>query len=319
MLKEPTYSETLKLSWHLVWRHKELWLFSLFASIFGSVGLINFVLKMLVIIKKPFLSWQYFNFFNLIKNLHFNFNNWLLIIWWLVLVGGLFFAFVFMGTVSQGLLVYVSNLFFRHKKTIKAVESKWHDVVRYFPKLFLINIIKSIINFGLLFVTGISAWNFLLNSNFNNSLLFISIFILSLIFGALNSFISLYMINYIVIEDYNLIEAFVSAWELFFDHILVSIEISLVMLFVNIAYIFLLLLGIYILSIPTLLLILLSLVLKYKIVLVISYIVSFIMYFAFVLVLGSVFNFFNLGVWTYLFTKMHRHGLVSKLLKLVHY
>ena len=108
---EPIYRPILKKAWEITWRFKYLWFFGLFASLLGSGGIYNINLNVdeasnqgnWIFGLKEFLSgggvygaaWQ---------NMGANMNWWLVILFLLLVVVGLFL--LWLAVVSQGSLFY---------------------------------------------------------------------------------------------------------------------------------------------------------------------------------------------------------------------
>jgi hypothetical protein len=117
-----------------------------------------------------------------------------------------------------------------------------------------------------------------------------------------------------VIEEYTLGRSIVAAWRLFTGHWLVSIEVGVIILFFNIVLGVVVLASFFLLFMPTLFLWMIAISIFSSTLYFIATIVGLSLFIFFVVFIGSVYSIFVVSTWTYLFTKMHKKGVTSRIL-----
>src|SRR3989338_5599320 len=107
-MRTPLYSQALRESWELAWKHKLLWIFGFFASFLGQMGLIELFAKIgLAGTKFAFFpKWLLLpEFFGLrlfpIQSLALPIDGWMWFIWLLVVFAGFGLLLLFVAVVSQ--------------------------------------------------------------------------------------------------------------------------------------------------------------------------------------------------------------------------
>jgi len=146
--------------------------------------------------------------------------------------------------------------------------------------------------------------------------LFIVLFLLAAVVGLVVSFLMMYAAAYVVVEEYSPLIAIEAAWRLFLDHWLVSLEAGLILLLMNAVLAVFVLSTLCLIFLPTMFLWLIATSLMSSILYYVAIVIGCVFFILFIAFFGSVFNSFTTVVWTDLFMKMHRHGLVSHLARL---
>ena len=318
-MKGPLYRQALSHGWNLAWQHKFLWVFGLFAAFLGQMGLLELFTKVSFISSKytypDWVSWpQVFrDLFSGFGYFSLNFDGWDWLGALLLLLVGLCVASVFLSVVSQGALIESAAKATKSKKLPK-IEAAWHVGVVHFWKLFFLNFIKKVTMVLLAMVLGYATINFVLAVSFQSFILFLLIFLLVGLVGLVLSFLVIYAAGYIVVEKYSWLRAVESAWRLFLDHWLVSIEVGLLVLVLNILLGVVVLLGFWVVFVPVLVVWFIATVSANTALWIAGLFAGVVIFLAFVIWVGSVFSVFITSIWTYLFMKMHKHGIVSRVL-----
>ncbi|OGH71518.1 MAG: hypothetical protein A2921_01595 [Candidatus Magasanikbacteria bacterium RIFCSPLOWO2_01_FULL_43_20b] len=245
-------------------------------------------------------------------------DAWAWLGWLVVSVGGIFLLLLFVSVVSQGALIEATAFSVR-KKNLPDVGRCWHMGVKHFWSLFLINIFRWVIFCGLVLVVSIAALNVLLIGNFADAVLFILLFILATAVGMVLSFLVVYSAAYVVVEEKKLGKAIEHAWRLFLDHWLVSIEVGIIVLFLNIVVGVVVLLGFMLTFLPTLISWFIALLTSNANLWTAGLIAGAFFFVLFVIFVGSIFTVFTTAVWTYLFMAMHHVGIKSRMLHWLNY
>ena len=319
-MHEPTYTKALKASWDLTWRHKTLWVFGLSAALVGQLGLMDLLAKIGLATRASttILFWIGLPraFVHTVRGTggHLSPEQWGLVLWSIVIIVAIFAFLAFIATVSQGALVHASAQSFKLTRGVPNLGASWHVGVGHFWRLFFLNLIKKII-FGLIaLLIACLSLRALYDFNVWDRLSFVVMFLLAVFAGMVLSFLLIYTAGYIVVENYSLPEAIVSAWKLFLDHAVVSLEVGVIVLCLNILVAIACVLAMYVFFLPSLIAGLIAFVVNSQLLFVLGLLVGVLLFLVFIILLGAMFSTFTTSLWTYLFMKMHRQGITSRML-----
>lgn len=321
---EPTYTKTLAASWKLAWRHKGLWAFGLFAMLLGQLGIMELLVKagvahatikvggiwhFFVLLFRP-STWAHVS-----AELAFGPAQWVWWIWLIIMLVGLLAALVFVAVVCQGAIVYAAAKDVELLSSYPDERKAWHEGVRHFWRVLFLNICRKLVLFATAFVVIWAAIARVIEPGAMNDVLFMVAFFATAVVGMVLSLLLVYAVGYVVIEEYSVGKALFASWKLFRAHILVSFEVGLILLFMNVAVVVLLIAGlVYIFFLPVV--VTTSLASFFGGVALVKAGVGFgyMLFLVYAMTLGAVFTVFVTSVWTYLFTKMHKHGVSSRVL-----
>ncbi len=320
-MHEPTYRQALKVSWRLAWNHKILWIFGLFAAFWGQIGLMD-------LLSKLSLSTSYLGFSpvwwmtprvwfdtNIFSSLNLGASGWIWLVWLSIIILGFLVMFLFVSTVSQVAIIKVTSQMIKSDK-LPDIDKAWHAGSKHFWRLLFLNVIKKMILVFLGFFLGGLA---ILLASINSGLdvfLFVILFLVLASIGAIVSFLAVYAAGYIVVENYKLGEAIKKAWDLFIKHWLVSVEVGLIIMVLNLALAVVAVAGLVLVFFPSLLFWLGAVLLYNPILILIGTLLGLVLFMLFIFMVVAVFSVFNISIWTYLFCKMHHEGVKSRI---VHY
>jgi len=322
-MKKSLYRQALSHSWRLAWQHKELWIFGLFAAVLGQMGILELLSKVTFASKK-YAAIENVNpshalkqiFFGL-KDLPWNIEVGLLFIWLVVILVGLAIFGVFVSIASQGAIIHSAAQSVKKKK-LPDTSKAWHAGVDHFWRLLSLNIAKKIVITALAVIVSVATINVLHTGGTWDIIAFFILFVLSMIIGLVVSFVVIYAAGYVVVEEYSFADSLRSAWRLFLDHWLVSIEVGLIIFALNSVLLLVLLAGLFTLLLHSVLLIGITLSTGILGLFNAGLFVEFIVFAGFILFVASVFTVFSTSAWTYLFMKMHKHGIKSHIVNIFH-
>lgn len=317
--KEPTYKQAFHHAWRILVEHKILWPLGLFATFLGQMGLLEFVSKFFSALEQgtDHESWGNLpsilaSSVSFLTSISLPFDKWVWAIWIWVILLGIFLLFLFIAIVSQAALVYVTG----HKlkaKTAVDMGKAWHAGVRHFWRLLSIHVVRKAIIIALTILISRATMHALLQTSAVSSLSLVVILCISIVLGFILSCLSIYAVGYIVIEEYGFWQAIKGAWQLFKEHVLVSFEVGFIILVGNVLVAMLAVVGAAVFLSPVLFSYLFadSITNGYLwFFMGVSGIFCFIVY---LVALGSFFTLITTSVWTYLFSKMHKHGIDSRI------
>jgi hypothetical protein len=318
-MKKPIYREALAHGWRLAWKHSWLWPLGLFAALLGQMGMVDIIMKAVSgVSASPALpGWtalpEYIrvSFFEFRAALPVEGWSWLILL--LVILLLFTVVFVFVSIVSQAAIVDIAALATKRKK-FPDVSEAWHRGVEHFWPLFFVNLIKKLCIGGTGLLIFLAARGLVADPTAGGALLFVFLFLLALVFGIALSFLLVYAVGYIVVEKYGFFEAIAGAWKLFIEHPLVSLEVGIIILFFNIVLAIAMLFGLIILFVPAFILWFVTLLSGSAAPFVAGFFIGILMSLFFIMFLGAVFAIFTTSTWTYLFMKMHKVGIKSRIL-----
>lgn len=307
------------------WSHKFLWPVGFFAAFLGQLGLVD-LFSQTVASDRFFFSAPFAALFpariqsgTIIAPEHLGVSGWTWLIMLLVMVIACGIVGIYLSVVSQGTLIHAAAAS-TTRKSLPPVGKSWHAGVRHFWRLLFLNVLRKGIFCVVALFIGWGTLNMLVEPSSWDMLLFFLIFILAALFGMVVSFYTMYAAGYVVVEEYVFINALRSAWRLFTAHWLVSLEVGLILLVLNLLLGVLAVVLMIILFIPVVLIWVFFALLGGTGGVLLGLGVTVALLFSVVLTVfaGSLFTIFNTAAWTYLFMKMHKEGVVSRLVHLVH-
>jgi len=240
-------------------------------------------------------------------------DGWMWFLWLVVVFIGFGLLFIFVSVASQGALVHSTAQFVRKKKLLD-IDVAWQAGTKHFWRLFFLNLLKKIALLAFAILMGFATVNVIINASGADFIIFVLLFILVVIVGMILSFLAIYAAGYVVVEEYSLGNAIEAAWKLFLDHWLVSIEVGLIILFLNIVLGVVVLASFFLLFLPTLFLWVIAIQIVSSTLYFIAMMAGLALFLLFIVFAGSVFSVFTTASWTYLFMKMHKHGIGSRVL-----
>lgn len=239
-----SYRTILKQAWKISLKNKILWFFGFFAS------LLSFTAEFKVISKtlnqesglkslnnfKMFMDTGIFsknslqNFFELLKT---DTASILLILIILITVLFISLFFAWLATVSQISIIRSVKNILKGKREKIFIKKSINDSNKRFWPIFFINILTTIIINGIYLLISFLFILVIMKNQLSTSLLYGFIFILFIPISLFLSFIAKYAIAYSVIENKKFINSIKQAWNLFIKNWLISIEMAIILFFIN--------------------------------------------------------------------------------------
>jgi hypothetical protein len=294
-------------AWNLVWEHKILWVFGLLSIFLGQFGLSNFLGQ---IIGKEFFgdsiwptSWGAINVSTPEEIFWF--------VWTLLIILGLFLVIVVAAVCAQGALV-ATAVHWYHKKKILPAGDAWRQGVKHFWSVLTINILEklclsfllSLVFFGIKFFTSTSLVGLF------GLIVYVAV---ALFLALVISTVSIYALGYTVVDNLTVPQAVHRAWQLFSAHLLVSLELSIMLVLLNAMAVLALSLFSFLVLVPSFFISILAGFSGLVNLLYVAVFLYLILFLIFAALVGAVFNAFTISAWMYLFSHMHKHGLRSTL------
>lgn len=321
------YRNIIKESFKITWCNKYLWFFGLFAALLGN----GYEHEVFVKIFSGNTEQSYFpGLSSLVETGIFStgtFSNigrlfieepftLLMVLLVGLIIMSLLAFLVWITIVSQVALVNnVAEIRARKKNNFQGGISAG---ARHFLPVLGLNVVLKL-GIGLLFallglplVLSINRSS-LLTANIMYGILFIVFIPLAIAV----SFVVKYAIAYIVIRGVNFFEAIKSGWQLFIKNWLVSLEMALLLFFINFSIGLILIFFFLILAVPLLFLAFLFKQLALLAGLWLIVVLAFIIFFVLLAVVGASLATFQISAWTNLFIELTGKGGVSKVVRIM--
>lgn len=317
-MHQPLYRQAITHSWKLIWQHKLLWPFGLFAAFLGQMGLVDFLSRVSIsssTLRTSPLWYSLPTFFadsSAMGSIQLPLDGWMWLFWLVMVLVGFGAMFVFVSVVSQGAIIHAVGQSIKKKKL--HVDTAWDAGVSHFWRLFFLNLLKKILFWILAGVIGWATLEIVMAPTATDIFAFIILFVLVSFIGLFLSFFTIYAAGYIVIEEYRFFEALRAAWKLCMGHWLVSLEIGLILVFLQIVFGLVTAASFLLFLLPTLLLASVGAATGVGGIIVFAVFVGLTLFILFVIFVASLFTLFSTSLWSYLFMKMHKEGVVSRLL-----
>jgi len=233
-MSEPTYRQTFSHAWKLAWHHKILWIFGLLSVLLGQFGLDNFVGQLALLGSGQALFMTRFQSFSIAP--FFQWSAVLWSVWLLVIIIGVLALLILMTVAAQGALIAAAGNWFKIKRPPNLAKA-WHTGVAHFWRLLLVNIIKRALFLVLLLALYQAVVSLTALESVAYQAMLVLIFSAGTFCALIISATAIYASGYIVIERESALSAFRHGWDLLRRHFLASLELSIILLLVDVALI----------------------------------------------------------------------------------
>lgn len=326
-MHQSLHRSILRQSLTITWKHKYLWFFGLFVTFLGNGGEYEIFFHALSQSGKgaqfPFISTLWngnifsFQFFkNFLQNL-FNdplssFVSLVIVFLFLVSLGFL----IWLSVVSQGALVYCVNKIdgVRRLRIGQGIE----NARKHFRDIFLVNVVYYILIFLMLTLIGLPIYALVFETEANTGILLLYFvnFLIFLPLAIVVSFVTKYAVISIVTEKKDAFMALERGWKLFQQHWLPSLEMSIILFFVNLFLSLLAIIAMIFTAIPFVLFGIIGAVSVGSNIPLLLLIVFGLMALLFILIFTGMFALtFQYATWTLFFRRISEDGAVSKLIR----
>jgi len=313
-MHEPTFRETFENAFHLTVKRKSLWILGLLSALIGQWGMGDFIGTIYRSYNNGFRLSLFVYFFDFVKA--FNWSRPAVVFysfWLLFLVVLLTVAVVFIAVASRGAIVSSTIHWYRNRE-ILPLSKAWNDGVENFKSVFFITLFSRVMQ-GLLLYLFILATNFLLKvDSFGHSFFIILSASIAILLALAVESASIYAVGYSFVgRQKSLRKKLESGVSLFNEHMAVSLEIGLALMFLSVLFLIAIIYASFIAFLPSLLLWVIAGFSGLEILLKIGLLLGVLIYTLIIFISAGIFNAFVSSVWMYLFMKMHHEGVVSRI------
>lgn len=309
---EPTYNQAISKAWQMVRHHKIVWILGLLSVLLGQFGITNFIGQIAYLDQNTFFSsrpsetifsaawWQ-----PLV-------SGWS--IWLMVIVVAVVVLVVFMAVAAEGSLIALSADWYKQGK-IDSFDKAWHKGVKHFWRLLAVKVVERILLAVLLGVVGYLLLHFMAIGTSSALVVTGFVFAAGFLLALLISTVAIYASGYIVQDENSFFVALNKARWLFARHVLVSLELSIVQFMASLGLIVLIIVGSFWLLAPSVILSLIAGFTGFTGLISFGIYLTLVMFVVLIAVLGGIFNAWVTSSWIFLFMKMHREGVVSRVMR----
>lgn len=316
------YRSIIRQSFIIAWKHKYLWFFGLFATLLSS----NFEIELINRFTNSqnsgstmydwkawvdtgvFSTQAWYNLIDLAKNNPWSFISLLVVFIVLIL---LLLAILWLSVVSQGALVNNSQKALTEGDKVSTTAEKKHDTAvgfkqgrKYLWPVLGVNVLVRVVVYVLALVALIPIFN-TATVNIPLAVLYFILFIILLAIALVLAFMTKYAIAFIVLKGQSMFKAIKSAWNLFMNNWLVSLEMTFILFAISIVFSLALILSVMIVAIPITLLYIVGLIFgSYPIFLAI-FILGTIITLAIIIIGGAYITVVQTTAWVHLFTQLN--------------
>lgn len=318
------YRTILKRAWDNTWQHKYLWFFGLFAALLGNGGELELIFRNFDGQARNVLfpTWQRFaetgifsaNSLHNIGNLAQTEPYTLFLALSTMLIIAILIMFVLWLTIVSQIAIVHNTAKIKHDKEHDFKDGVMRGIKKFWPAFGLNMIIKAI-SAVLFFLIGLPIYFGFVKTTFTISLTYLVMFVVFIPVSLILSFVFKYAIVYTVVKGQKFIESIKSGWELFRKNWLVSMEMAILLFFINFLTGIAVLLIFLILAVPLLFLILLFSELFVFVNFWLFIFSAVILLLIMVVFIGSMLSTFQISAWTHLFIELVGKGGVSKLVR----
>ncbi|MCX6793225.1 MAG: hypothetical protein NTY12_04325 [Candidatus Falkowbacteria bacterium] len=314
------YRSIIRQSFVVAWKHKYLWLFGLFATLLASNFEIELVNRFINRDNSTMYDWKrwadtgifssraWYSFIDLAKADTTAFIS-LLVVFIVLII--LLLAMLWLSVTSQGALVNNSlKALAEGSKTSTAAERK-HDTAvgfkqgrkSFWPVLW-VNVLVRVAVYILALVTLVPIFNGSTVS-LTLAIVYFVVFIVLLAVALVLAFITKYAIAYIVLKNQSLGKAIKSAYKLFMDNWLVSLEMTFILFAISILFSLALILGVMVVAIPVTFVYIIGLLLNSFPLFLTMLIFGIIISLAIIVIGGAFVTVVQTTAWVHLFTQLN--------------
>ncbi len=315
-MHEPTYSHALLKSWRFVWHNKITWIFGLVALLVGQFGLNHFIGQLLLLGTNtsapinPFSwpeSWPVWQITTVEQGFLF---SWLVVIMLAVAV-----LVLVVAVLGQGALIAAAADYFKNETSPRLARA-WHKSVRRFWPLLALNGMQKIVSGALWVVTFYLLSNFRAETvgGFLATVLVISVAGLGML--AVSA-VTIYAAGYIVEYNFPLLAGIAEGLRLLEEHLLVSLELSLLLVLCNVGLLGAVYMGALLVLVPSWFIWVAAGFTGSFGLFTLGLIVGLFLFGLLIGVVGAIFNAFTTSTWMYFFMRMHHQGVGSRIIHFV--
>jgi hypothetical protein len=317
-MKEPTYRQTLVYAWHVVWENKILWILGLLSIFVGQLGFSDFFGRIWSLFDAS-LSQKGVSLLPLLKlDISGGIWNMLGIIWLAIICISIITLLIFLAVSSQGALIAYAAQWFKTGQH-QTLAKPWKTSLKHFWNVLWVNLIRQAVMFLLLLTFTVMANYFFNSPTIAQGFLFAFLSVVSLFVSLVFSAVTVYTLCYVVLDGKGLVKSISKAWLLFSDHLLVSLEVGALLMFMTLLLVVVIIAGSFLAFLPAALIWIAGGITNLVVLAAVGLVVGIFLLLLFITLVAGFFNAFTISAWVFLFMKMHKEGVSSRVIHFFRY
>jgi type III secretory pathway component EscU len=308
-MQEPIYRRALKRAFQLVLHHKILWIFGVLSLLLGQLGWNNFIGALLSTEETGFSTY----FFTFPWGSVWSGGNILWSLWLAILILVISILVLVVAVVSEGALIAASAMWFKGAKIVH-IDEAWRKGVKHFGRLLTVHLGKKFLMVLLLVSVNNLIYNVGSVGGFGGNFLIAAIAAVGIFLALVVSTVGIFASGYIVEHELKIVDAVKRAYNLFADHVLVSLELSLLLLVVQMGVVLIFMAASTWFLLPFATFSVIGGITGSTAVIMTGLLSSVALFFLVAALIGGILNAFGTAAWIYLFLKMDHEGVGSKIL-----
>ena len=321
----PFYRRIITDAWKIAWTHKYLWVFGFFTALVGFGGITEVlfntndrVSQLVVSIlshESPFKLIP--GFTTLRAVLSFSSSPILATTIFIIIAGLLLAVFFWIATTSIGALIH--NV----RKIELGGEPTFGDGMKVgmqaFWKILALNLMTKFVIIVTALITGCNLFILIQHQTLTSAFFYVGSFVIFTGVAVIASIITVFASNYVILKNETIMRAIVKGGQLFAEHWLINLEMSIALFVVSIAIGLLAALFALILSVPVIFLFLITIALKASGLVAPLLTLTTIGCILIIVLFASFVTTFEITSWTLLWGEMTENKPMAKLHRLVHH
>lgn len=317
-MSEPTYRQTLAHAWQVVWENKILWILGLLSMFLGQIGFSDVFGKIWnisdITLNESGMS------LSPLLTLDISGGVWNVvgIAWLAIIFLPIIALLVFLAVASQGSLIAYAAQWFKTGKH-QTLAKPWKLSLKHFWSILAVNVIRQLALFLLLWLFTSVTGYFFASNTIGKEFLFAVLAVVVLFVSLVLSALSVYTLCYIVLDGKGITKSVTKAWQLFSEHLLVSLEVGVVLMLLTFLLIGVLIAGSFFAFLPAALIWIAAGVTNLVVLAAVGLIMGIFLLLLFMAFVAGIFNAFTVSAWVFLFLKMHKEGVPSRVMHFFKY
>ncbi|MCX6778816.1 MAG: hypothetical protein NTU97_01120 [Candidatus Magasanikbacteria bacterium] len=309
----PLYRQIIKEAWKITWHQKAMWLLGLFAFFIATGGALEVFSRNLNWVFTPHVPFFWGGFE---VGWNKDVSVWPLAIMLVLICFGLFAFVAFMSIRSFIALILATD---KYKADDKIdLDKIWHAGEKKFVSVLGVVVLFKIIIFLASFLSAFPLWFIWTGSTWQGWMwIYPAVFLLGVVIAVVSSFLMVLTSAYLTLKRNTFGKALKMAWNLFLNHWLVSLEMAVVIFFVNLLFGLISLAGMVIIAVPTFLFVVFGVFILMPVLSNVAIFVGCLLAILLILWIAGFLGAFHAVAWTLLFKKMEEGKAISKLHRLV--
>lgn len=312
-MHEPTFRQALSHSWQLVIKKKSLWIFGLLSALLGQWGLSDFVGSFYREANNGFAPWRYTMVLDFVHAWNWHRVSVILLMLWLFgILLLLIMSIIFVAACSRGAIIAYAIHWYK-KQSIMPLHEAWNKGVKHFFPLLVITVISRGLQLIIMGVLSFIVLRLIDSNFFGQEFLILTTSTVALFLALVIESVSIYTSGYLMLENKSLEKSFYKGWNLFSDHLMVSLELGIILMLLTAVFLGVVIYGSFAAFLPSLIMWIIAGVTGFDALIAFGMYSGLALYCAVVLVTAGIFNAFVTSSWVYVFMKMHHEGIASRI------